>query len=476
MAPRTRQGRGVRRGPPTRTRGRTRGPDAGGPGAQACAAVEDQLLPLVADPPIGRYGRHPAAGGRKSGEHTRGAWVAGDAVGRTGVTGPGAGWGKAALRELALLLSALGTGDGAGLASRSASDRAARWDRAVLAFFRIGGTYVARARPDGYTLLLAGPGTLSIGPNFLRNVPYDPRKDFEAISYVGAAAYFLLVRPDVAKDVQELIAKAKPGELSYASPGVGSSLHLTMELFKQMTGTDIVHIPYPGTGPSLTDIIAGRVDMTFGPEVVLPNVRSGQLKALAVSTLTRSPLMPSVAPLAELGVPGFEASGWYGMLAPRGTPRPIVETLNAAVSQMMAFDTFNEQANRLGINSPAAAGGARVHAAPCSAGPSPPRRARCVQGSLCVVIQVARRIPRARLEPETMSAGRTRLRDNAVQRGAVRDGIASRSRPSQRCTSDAMKRVASASLSAGIRSMPNSVKRARSSGVASARVMAACSA
>ncbi|GAA4341965.1 tripartite tricarboxylate transporter substrate binding protein [Pigmentiphaga soli] len=215
----------------------------------------------------------------------------------------------------------------------------------------VGGAYVAKARPDGYTLLLAGPATLAIGPNLFSNASYSPTTSFEPITYIGGTAYFLAARPDVAKDVKTLIAKAKaaPGKLAYASPGTGSNLNLSMELFKLKTGTDIMHVPYPGSGPAIVDVLAGRVQMTLAPEIVLPHIRSGQLAGLAVSTSARSPLMPDIPTFAEAGVQGVESSGWYGVLAPGGTPKPVIDKLNAAVNQMLQSQPFKEQADKLGL-------------------------------------------------------------------------------------------------------------------------------
>jgi tripartite-type tricarboxylate transporter receptor subunit TctC len=215
----------------------------------------------------------------------------------------------------------------------------------------VGGAYVAKAKPDGYTLLLAGPATLALAPHLYANVAYDPLKSFMPISYVGGTAYFLAVRPDVAKSMKELVEKAKsePGKLAYSSPGIGSNLNLAMELLKLKTGTDIMHVPYPGSGPAIVDVLAGRVQMTMAPEIVLPYIRSGQLVGVAVSTATRSPLMPDIPTFSEAGVADVESSGWYGVLAPAGTPKPVIEKLNAALNQMLQSKSFKEQAEKLGL-------------------------------------------------------------------------------------------------------------------------------
>lgn len=216
----------------------------------------------------------------------------------------------------------------------------------------VGGAFVANARPDGYTLLLAGPGTLAIGPNlYANNKSFESVGNLMPISYIGGTAYFLVAKPDFAPDLKTLISKAKaaPGQLNYSSPGIGSNLHLTMELLKLTTGTNVVHVPYQGTGPAILEVISGRVQATLAPEVVLPNIRSGQLVGLAVTTAERSPLMPNIPTLAEAGVSGVESSGWYGVLAPAGTPARIIEKVNAGINQMIQSDAFKAQAKTLGL-------------------------------------------------------------------------------------------------------------------------------
>lgn len=216
----------------------------------------------------------------------------------------------------------------------------------------VGGAFVAKAKPDGYTLLLGGPGTLAIDPNLYAQPLYDPVKDFSPIIYVGGTAYFLVVRPDLAHDLKTLIAKAKaaPGKLTFASPGVGSNLSLTMELFKIKTGTQIEQVPYPGVAPALIDMLAGRVQMGFAPEVVLPYIRSGKLIALAASTPQRSVLLPNVPTLQEEGVSGADSSGWYGISGPPGLPANIVKKLNVALNKVLASPQFRKQAAALGLS------------------------------------------------------------------------------------------------------------------------------
>lgn len=212
---------------------------------------------------------------------------------------------------------------------------------------------VARSAPDGYTLFFANSASLAISPNMNSKVPYDPVKSFEPIILVGSAPYILVVNPAVpVKTVGELIAlaKAKPGQLNYASAGNGSGIHLTGELFKSMAGVDIVHVPYAGSGPALTDLLSNRVQLTYNPlEVVKPHIESGKLRALAITGATRLANLPDLPTIAESGLPGFEGGGWYAVLAPAGTPQPIVARLNAAVTQMLTDREFRPKLIASGV-------------------------------------------------------------------------------------------------------------------------------
>jgi tripartite-type tricarboxylate transporter receptor subunit TctC len=194
---------------------------------------------------------------------------------------------------------------------------------------------VARAPADGHTLLLATIATLAVLPGFKANLPYDPVKDFDPVSLISASPYLLVVNPGVpVKSVKELIAmaKSKPGQINYASPGHGTMNHLTFELFKAASGADLTHVPYKGTGPALADVLGGHVGVMFAStSSVRPLVISGKLRALGISTVKRSPAMPDVPPIAESGVPGFDASSWAGLVVPRGTPAAIIARLNAEV-------------------------------------------------------------------------------------------------------------------------------------------------
>jgi tripartite-type tricarboxylate transporter receptor subunit TctC len=208
----------------------------------------------------------------------------------------------------------------------------------------VGMELAARAAPDGYTLVIGLTAQLAVNPALYRKIPYDPVKDYEPITLIGAGAYLLVVHPSLpVKNVQELIAlaKARPGQIAYASSGNGSGGHLCMELFKTMTGTNFVHIPYKGGGPALVDVLAGQVQVLFTPPVsATQHVQSGRLRALAVSTVRRSAGMPDLPTIAESGVPGYDSGVWYGVLAPAGTPREIVMRVNAEVAKVLQQPDF----------------------------------------------------------------------------------------------------------------------------------------
>jgi tripartite-type tricarboxylate transporter receptor subunit TctC len=194
----------------------------------------------------------------------------------------------------------------------------------------IGIEVAARSEPDGYTILMAA-STLALNPIMYKNIRYDPVKDFTPVSQVASIPNVVLVHPSVpAKTLKELIAlaKSKPGELTYASAGLGTSPHMGMELLKHMAGIDIQHIPFRGSGPAVTDTISGRINITLASTLqAKPFVEGGQLRALAVTGSKRSEAMPDVPTVAEAGVPGYEALQWYGLLVPAGTPADIVNRL-----------------------------------------------------------------------------------------------------------------------------------------------------
>jgi len=190
---------------------------------------------------------------------------------------------------------------------------------------------IAKSPPDGYALLLGNVATMTIIPNVQKNVPYDPFKDFEPVSLIASAPLLVVVHPSLpVTSVKQLIAlaKAKPGQLNYASNGVGSSTHLATELFKVVTGTNMTHIPYKGLSPATTDLLSGQVQVMFSSAVaMLPHVKSGRLRAIAMTGATRSKAIPEIPTVAEAGVKDYEAGSWYGILAPARTDRAIVDTL-----------------------------------------------------------------------------------------------------------------------------------------------------
>jgi tripartite-type tricarboxylate transporter receptor subunit TctC len=204
----------------------------------------------------------------------------------------------------------------------------------------VGAEAAARAAPDGYTLFLGGVGSHAINPNLHEHLSYDAIKDFQPISLIASAPLVLVVHPSVpAHSVHELVAlaKAQPGKLNYASNGNGSSSHLAAAMFTTMTGTDMVHVPYKGLSPALTDLLSGQVQLMFSSVVaILPHVKAGKLRALAVSSKERMALLPELPTIAEAGVPGYQSSSWYGILAPVGTPPEVVTRLNAALVKIVA--------------------------------------------------------------------------------------------------------------------------------------------
>ena len=192
---------------------------------------------------------------------------------------------------------------------------------------------VARARPDGYTLLMGANGALAINPALYGNLPFDPAKDFAPVSKVVDAVNILVVNVmSRANSVEQLIVLAKSGSLLGGSSGVGSPGHLALELFNMMAGTRIVHVAYKGSAPALIDVIAGNIQLTFATAATaVPLMKAGKIKGLGVTTLKRSAVLPELPTIAESGLAGFEVSGWYGVLAPAGTPRSIVNRLNAEI-------------------------------------------------------------------------------------------------------------------------------------------------
>jgi tripartite-type tricarboxylate transporter receptor subunit TctC len=216
-----------------------------------------------------------------------------------------------------------------------------------------GGAYVARSAPDGYTLLAATSSTLAFNPSVYKKLPYDPLVDFSPISLVAAVPFVVVVNPSLpVGSVSDLIklAKARPGELSYASGGMGAPHHIYMELFKSMTGTDIRHIPYRGGGPALGDVVAGHVPIMFGDVgPVTGLVREGRVKALGVTVGKRVETLPDVPTLLEAGLPGYEANSWQSLVAPANVPLPIVAALNTALTAFLAEPATRSHFLQLGM-------------------------------------------------------------------------------------------------------------------------------
>ena len=222
----------------------------------------------------------------------------------------------------------------------------------------IGAELVAKAAPDGYTLLMGTVGTHAINASLYAKMPYDHIKDFAPVILVAGVPNVLVVNPAVpVNSVQELIAyaKANPGRLNFASSGSGTSIHLSGELFKVMAGVQMTHIPYKGSAPALQDLIGGQVQLMFDNlPSALPQIKGGKLRALAVTSATRAAALPDVPTVAEAGLPGFEASSWFGVLAPAGTPVAIIARLNAEIAKWLASPEAREKLASQGAN---AAGG-----------------------------------------------------------------------------------------------------------------------
>jgi tripartite-type tricarboxylate transporter receptor subunit TctC len=212
---------------------------------------------------------------------------------------------------------------------------------------------VAKAQPDGYTLLMGGNASLVINPNLFAKLPYDPVKDFAYITQVFIVPNILVVRNDVpAKTIQELVAlaKAQPGYLVAGHAGIGTSQHLGGELFKVMAGVQIQQVPYRGTPAVLPDLLAGRLNIFFGNITnLLPLIREGKLRAFGITSRKRSPQIPELRTMEELGFPGFDATAWFGLLAPAGTPAPIIDKLHKETVRLLALPDVKGKLESLGV-------------------------------------------------------------------------------------------------------------------------------
>ncbi|MEO8487942.1 MAG: tripartite tricarboxylate transporter substrate binding protein [Betaproteobacteria bacterium] len=218
----------------------------------------------------------------------------------------------------------------------------------------VGSEVVARAAPDGYTILGGTISSHAINVSLYPKLPYDPITSFQPITLIGTNPNVLVVNAaSPYKSVQDITAalKAKPGSLSYASAGNGTSQHLSAELYKFIAGVDMVHIPYKGSGPAIQDVIGGQVPMMFDTSVVAgPHIESGRLRALAVTSGKRAPSMPNVPTMAESGVPGYDVVSWQAVFAPAGTPKPIVDRLHAEIAKILKEPEVQERLAKLGLD------------------------------------------------------------------------------------------------------------------------------
>ncbi len=215
----------------------------------------------------------------------------------------------------------------------------------------IGTDAVAKSPPDGYTLLFASTSSLAINVGAFKKLPYDPVKDFTPVSLVFSMSQLLMIAPDLPiSNVKELVAyaKAKPGSLSYASLGHGSTLHLAGEQLKNRAGIDILHVAYKGTTTALPDLMAGRVSMMFDGGALIPQAETGKLRLLATTSKKRLESMPNVPTMDESGVPGFETSLWFGLVAPAGTPKPIVNLTAKQIADIVTQPAFRERLKKFG--------------------------------------------------------------------------------------------------------------------------------
>ena len=218
----------------------------------------------------------------------------------------------------------------------------------------IGAEATAKAPPDGYTVFMGTQSGLVLNTIAKKSLPYDPVRDFAPVSMLFTSPLYLVVHPSVpAKSVQELIAaaRARPGKYTFASIGPGSSLHLAGEMFRTRAKVDLVHVPYKGSAPAITDLLSGQVDMMFeGGVSALPHVRNGKLRALATTGRKRTEAMPELPTMTEAGVPGFDVTVWFGLVAPAKVPRPIIERLNREVGEILRTSALKERFAAAGID------------------------------------------------------------------------------------------------------------------------------
>jgi tripartite-type tricarboxylate transporter receptor subunit TctC len=218
----------------------------------------------------------------------------------------------------------------------------------------IGTETVAKASPDGYTVLLGSITTHAVNPALYKKINFDPVKDFAPVSLVVSSPQLLAVHPSVAaKSIKDLIAlaRAKPGQLNYASAGSGTSPHLTFELFKSVANIDVTHVPYKGTGPAITELVGGQVQtMITGVVALMPHIKSGKLRGLAVTSKKRVAALPEIPTMIESGVPGFDVSSWFGVFLPAGTPKVIVAKMNGEIHKILAKPDVRKRLMDLGAD------------------------------------------------------------------------------------------------------------------------------
>lgn len=216
----------------------------------------------------------------------------------------------------------------------------------------LGGELAAKSAPDGYTIFMTTSGIQAINPFLYAKMPFDPNRDFAPVIGIVSLSNVLVTHPSVQQTtVKELIAaaKAEPGKISAASSGSGTSIHMSLELFKHLTGTDILHVPYKGSAPAVADLIGGQVNIMFDNiPSALPHIRSGKLRAIATTGAKRAAALPDLPTIAEAGVPGYESGVWFGLVVPAGTPKDVIDKLNADTRKAMALPEFQKRMTDLG--------------------------------------------------------------------------------------------------------------------------------
>ncbi|MBC5783858.1 tripartite tricarboxylate transporter substrate binding protein [Ramlibacter sp. USB13] len=269
--------------------------------------------------------------------------------------GAAAGWPSRPVTVVVPFPPGGGTDTGARIV---AEQLAKKWGQPVVidnkggAAGQIGADVVAKAKPDGYTLLMGNIGTQAINPSLYAKMPYDPDKAFAPVALVADLPLAMMINPSVpARNVREFVAlaKAQPGKLTYSSSGAGGGPHLAAEMFKDATGSFILHVPYRGGGPAIADLLAGHVQLSFMTVLEASgHIKAGKLRALAVTSDKRVPALPDVPTLSEGALPGFNSISWIGILAPAGTPRELVEKISADIREVVAREDVKDRLVQLG--------------------------------------------------------------------------------------------------------------------------------